>query len=267
VLGLLVAAVYGRALWWMVVEGWQNEYYEHAAFLPVISAILLFRKRREFVAAPCSMDARGLAVVIGALALHLAAVAVDVHFPSIVSFVLLLIGLVWWLYGEARLRVVLFPVAFLFFMVPLARVLVEYVGGPSQLVAASLSATFARLLGLPVALAGTTVRLPCYQFDVGVPCSGLKALVTLTALAALYAYAIEGRLWQRGLLLAAAVPIAIVANAGRVAIVLLLGQGFSPELADGFFHGASGLVVFLIAVAALIGVGWALGCRQIRDDL
>ena len=267
VLAGLLAAAYWRQLYWMVTVGWRNEYYEHAVFIPLITAVMLYRRREQFLAAPVAPDSRGAILTAAALALHLAAIRADVHFPSIVSFVLVLIGLVWWFYGRPRVRTVLFPLAYLFFMVPLGRVLVEFVGGPAQVLAASLAGLCARLLGLPVAIAGTTVRLPSYEFDVGLQCSGLKSLITLTALAALYAYLVDGRLRQRLAIFATAVPVAILANAGRIALVLLLGQGFSPELADGFFHGASGIVLFAVATIALIAIGRAIGCTQLREDL
>jgi exosortase/archaeosortase family protein len=51
-----------------------------------------------------------------------------------------------------------------------------------------------------------------------------------------------------------AVPIAIVANAARVAGTGLVGEWVSPAAADGFFHTFSGWLVFVIAAAGLFGV-------------
>ena len=62
------------------------------------------------------------------------------------------------------------------------------------------------------------------------------------------------------------VPIAILANAGRVAITGILSETVSPDLAHGFFHSLEGWIIFLIAFVMLLGLhaalNWAYGVRQ-----
>ena len=53
---------------------------------------------------------------------------------------------------------------------------------------------------------------------------------------------------MRWVLLAATIPIAIIANAGRVTITGILSE-INPELAHGFFHELEGWVIFVIAVS------------------
>ena len=52
---------------------------------------------------------------------------------------------------------------------------------------------------------------------------------------------------------AAAVPVAVAANAGRVMATALLGE-VDERLAEGFYHGMEGWAVFVVAMGMLIGV-------------
>jgi exosortase len=82
-------------------------------------------------------------------------------------------------------------------------------------------------------------------------CSGIRSLLSLTFLSLVYGYFFESKMWMRVLLFIATIPIAIVANASRVTLTGVLTE-YKPELAEGFFHTASGWVIFMVALAILI---------------
>jgi exosortase len=82
-------------------------------------------------------------------------------------------------------------------------------------------------------------------------CSGIRSLLSLTFLCLVYGYFFEKRNWVRVVLFVSTVPIAIVANASRVTLTGIMTQ-VKPEWAEGFFHSASGWVIFMVALVALI---------------
>ena len=82
-------------------------------------------------------------------------------------------------------------------------------------------------------------------------CSGIRSLLSLTFLSLVYAYFFDSKVWMRGALLAASVPIAIVANAGRVTMTGILSE-YRPELAQGFFHSLEGWLIFGVAFVLLV---------------
>src|SRR5262249_28047850 len=82
-------------------------------------------------------------------------------------------------------------------------------------------------------------------------CSGIRSLLSLTFLSLVYGYFFEKTMWLRVVLFFATIPIAIVANASRVTLTGVLTQ-VKPELAEGFFHTASGWVIFMVALITLI---------------
>jgi exosortase/archaeosortase family protein len=63
---------------------------------------------------------------------------------------------------------------------------------------------------------------------------------------------------RSALIVLAAVPIAIITNAGRVSGTGVLSHYYGTEVADGFFHSFSGWVVYVIAFLLLFGFGWVL---------
>jgi exosortase len=87
-------------------------------------------------------------------------------------------------------------------------------------------------------------------------CSGIRSLLSLTFLSIVYGHFFERRNWVRVALFFATIPIAIVANASRVTLTGILTE-YKPELAEGFFHTASGWVIFMAALFIMVG------CHQI----
>jgi len=181
------------------------------------------------------------------------------------SLILVLSGLVWLILGTAFLRELLFPIAFLVFMIPLPAVVMNAVAFPLQLFAAQ-SATFCmQTAGIPVLREGNTIVLSNTTLEVVEACSGIRSLQALLALGAVYGYFTQKAAWKRWALIALSVPIAIAANAFRVAGTGFLAHFIGPEAAQGFYHSFAGWMVFAVAFVLLLGVGTLLG--KVPDDL
>jgi len=82
-------------------------------------------------------------------------------------------------------------------------------------------------------------------------CSGIRSLLSLAFLALVYAYFFDKKTWMRWLLLAATIPIAIAANAIRVALTGLISE-YRTDLAQGFMHVLQGWVLFMVALGLLV---------------
>jgi exosortase len=98
---------------------------------------------------------------------------------------------------------------------------------------------------------GNVLELASQRLSVVEACSGIRSLLSLSFLSLVYAYFFDQKPWMRAVLLVATVPIAIVANAGRVTITGIMSE-MNPELAHGFAHDASGWVIFMIALVILV---------------
>src|SRR5262249_21383790 len=156
-------------------------------------------------------------------------------------------GVVLLLAGPEFVAKLAFPLFLLLFMVPIPAVVYNGITFPLQLLASRLADGALTALQIPVLREGNILELPEQRLSVVEACSGIRSLLSLTFLSLVYGYFFEERKWMRVVLFFATIPIAIVANAGRVTLTGVLTE-VKPELAEGFFHSASGWVIFMVAL-------------------
>jgi exosortase len=173
----------------------------------------------------------------------------------------LLLGAAIYLWGWHAGRVLAFPLGFLVFGLGVFRGLLDTVGFAMQGITALGAGTFARIIGLPVTRDGLVLSSDRFAFIVAEPCSGMSSLVSLLALAALWTYVAQGSMTARAAVLLSVAPLAIFANSVRVTTVLVVAQLYGQDAAIGFFHGASSLVVFGLALGGLYVVSRLVGCH------
>ncbi|UCH34980.1 MAG: exosortase/archaeosortase family protein [Armatimonadota bacterium] len=258
------AWLYAPALSQMVRAWATDDHASHGFLVAPIAAYLVWTRWERIVAAyRGGAAAAGMACAAAALLMYLAGRWMEVNFLAPLSLVLMIGAQMLYFGGWGVAREVGFPYAFLFFMVPWPDLLVEFISFPMQLLSAKYATMITGLLGIPVSRSGVDIHLANYSFTVAVPCSGMKALVALMALAALIAYVARGPMWRRVVLFALGVPVALAANVARVTLILVIATLAGARAAEGFFHGASGMLVFVFALAGMILVARALGLRGI----
>jgi exosortase len=178
------------------------------------------------------------------------------------SLVVILAGLVWFHCGGYVLRLLAFPLGFLLFMIPIPATIFYAVAFPLQRFAAANAAAVLDLLGIPVLLDGNVMHLSTISLGVTEACSGIRSLISLLALAVAWAYLTLPGIGSMALLIAAAIPITIVANVGRVVTTGLTAEWFGARYAEGFFHSFSGWLIFLIAFGGLFAVHTGIGLAR-----
>jgi exosortase len=243
---------------WRLIKVWdQDADMGHGFFVPLIAGYVAWQKRDELMAQPASPNWWGLAVVLyGGLQLYLGTLGVEL-FLARTSFVISLIGVVLLMGGTRYLKILAFPLFLLFFMVPIPAIVYNRITFPLQILASELANAALDVLSIPVLREGNILHLADTSLSVVEACSGIRSLLSLTFLSLVYGFFFESRIWMRVLLFLSTVPIAIVANAGRVTLTGVLTE-YKPELAEGFFHTASGWVIFMIALGVLLAFHQAL---------
>jgi exosortase len=190
-----------------------------------------------------------------------------------VSFVLTLIGLQLLLLGREVFRILMFPMLFLFFMVPLPQSLVNVVAFPLQLIAADFAVETLHLLHIPALREGNIIHLADTQLFVAEACAGLRSLMALGALAVVFAYFFRKNPIERVIIVASAIPIAIFVNAFRVALTGYLAHRMGSAAAQGLIHQTEGVFTFglafglLLVEAWLLSVFWPSSWRQSREKV
>ena len=231
-------------------------------YVPIFSAYVVWRERRELMASLGEPSLAGLAAALAALFVGFLGVrGVQIRL-EIVAFAALLVAVPWAMYGRRTAARLAFPAAFLLFCIPLATFL-DVVTVHLRLLASAVAAAILEGVGAAVERVGTTITTSGgFAIDVAAPCAGLRSIFALLALAAGYGYFALDGWWRRAALFALAVPIAVVGNIARVLMICLVGTWCSPSFATGFYHDYSGYVVFLVAIAMMVGCAELLRGRR-----
>ena len=249
-----------RWLWW----NWRtNEYYSHGPLVPLVAGYLAWRRRPTGnPTLPSNWGLLGLGAGLGG---YLVASALRAPFLSALAFIIVLGGLVDFLLGDEALRRWLFPLAYLGFAVPLP--FIDAVVIQMQSLTAQAATALVRAMGVPAVSEGGRITLTSCSLVVGAPCSGMRSLVALLAVAAVLAYLLRGSWLRRGALFVLAAPLAVTANVIRVISLLLVANGWGEEAALRYWHTFASPLFFLAALGLLIAASWGLGCREIRADI
>ena len=248
VLALLYAPVFQ-----VFVASWLTyEEYNFALLVPLTSAFLLWRRWDRLRAQPVRPAWRGVVVLNVGLSMLLLGVATGVHVAEGLSFIVVVLGLVLLLWGQGAARVVLFPVAYLACGLGLYRGLASSLGFAMQGLTARYANALANLLGAPSHRDGLLLTLGRTQYLVAEHCSGLSSLLALLALGWLLIGEGRGSLTFKVLLFLTIVPLALVANIVRVALVLVISRDINPAVADGFVHTLFGEMIFILTLTLLL---------------
>ncbi|PYO02269.1 MAG: exosortase [Candidatus Rokuibacteriota bacterium] len=251
---VLLGALYANVLPELVSDWWEDANYSHGFLVPLFSAYLVWQRREVIRATECRPSWWGLGVIlIGIASLVLGHVGAEA-FLNRSSLIVILAGLILFHAGGPVLRAVMFPLAFLLFMIPLPAIVFYAVAFPLQGLAAQNAAWTLDHLGVPVLIDGNVIHLSHISLGVTEACSGIRSLISLLALALGWAALVMPGGIAMAIFAAVTIPITILANAARVVMTGLVGQWFGRQYAEGFFHMASGWIIFVFAFFCLLAV-------------
>ncbi len=251
----LVAAAAMAAIFWdglvFMVGQWSKEEYSYAYLVPVLAAAMIGARLPELARAGARPAWSGVALVLLGVAAavfgELSTIYTVIHY----AFLLTLFGLAWTLVGGRGVRVILAPLVYLAFIVPLPEFLYQGLSARLQLVSSELGVAFIGLFGISVFLEGNVIDLGVYQLQVVEACSGLRYLFPLASFGFLFAYLYNGPLWHKVLLFLSVAPVTIAINSLRIGVIGVLVEHTGIEAAEGFLHFFEGWVIFLAGVGLL----------------
>ena len=258
ILALAATAIFAPILYYMVLHWSEVEDYSHGFLVAPLAVFFAWERKRDLQRAPIDPSWWGvLPLALGTAALTVGRLGTELTSMRS-AYVLTLMGLVLLILGRTAFRILLFPLAFLFLMVPLPQSLVNVVAFPLQLTAADWAVQLLYLLDIPALREGNIIHLPQTQLFVAEACSGLRSLMALITLGIVFAYFFRKSWFQRVLIVASAIPIAIVVNAGRVAATGILTYNFGQKAAEGVIHETQGMFTFAAAFLMLLAEAWLL---------
>ncbi len=255
-IGIIGVFYYNTFNW--LLESWINNiYYSHGFLVPIISGYIIWSMRKELASIEKKQSQAGLALFVGGIILQGIGVLWTIRFLSGLSLILTISGAILFLCGWKFTKKIIFPILFLLLMIPLP--FLDTVAPPAQTISAVTSSNLANLLGIPVHRDGLELHLSLGSFEVGLPCSGLRSIISLITIAAIYAFILEGGLLMKFSILFSSIPLALAGNTLRITSVLAVADSYGQEAAMNYFHDFSSLLLFSVILAGLFFVGRCFG--------
>jgi len=228
--------------------------YSHGWLMPLFSIYAVWHYREKLKDVEKRVDWRGCIVLVLSLAVHIAAYRAQQPRLSLIAFVGVIIGIPFALYGAQLAGLLLFPCGYLllaftsYFLVSLTFKL--------RLISTVLSVGLLNGIGIAAERSGTAIFSPAGLFglEVADPCSGLRSLVSITAIAAPYAWMTQKTLISKWGLFLCALPIAVFANALRIVTIACFAVVWGQDASLKIYHDYSGYILFFFSVIMLIGV-------------
>ena len=239
--------------------------FSHGWIMPLISLYVVWLKRQELAAVQPRYSVAGLVFVVLSLALHWAALRAQQPRVSLVALACLLWSIPFFLYGWPAAKLLMFPCGYI--LLCFTSYVLVAVAFPLRMLASSLSTHVLNGLGIAAQRHGTMIFSTAgggFNFNVADPCSGLRSLAAMAALAAPFAYLTQKSIVKRWLLFTFSLPLAMVANTLRIVTIAVVAEGFGQERAMTLYHDYSGYIVFVLATLLMIGVSGLLHVNWIE---
>jgi exosortase B len=237
-----------------LIEGpWQTEQEGHGPLVIAAALWLVWQSREKLKSTSLAPDPiAGWATLVSGLVLMFLARTQGVLTVEVFSAIPVIVGCVLLLAGWTVLRVLAFPIFFLFFAVPVPDWMIDAATVPLKVFISDVVTQILYDLGYPIAQNGVMIMIGSYQLMVKDACSGMNSIFALSAIGVFYVYAFRSDTKIRGLLvLAAIVPITIVANFIRVLALVLIAYYGGIDALEGTLHDLTGIGLFVVAVVLM----------------
>ena len=246
---------------------WQDDEYAHG---PIILAVLIWLiwDKRQLLLAPSTGTAPvpGFALLGFGLLLYAIGRSQGISILEIGALMPVLAGTLLAMRGWQSLRAMWFMLLYVVYLVPLPGIFVDAMTGPLKQSVSTVAEQILYMAGFPIARSGVMLTIGQYQLLVADACSGLNSMFSLSAIGLLYLYLIRRKSWlHNGLILFSLLPIAFCANILRVIFLVLVTYYFGDAAGQGFLHGFSGMVLFVVSLIIIITIDAALA-RIIRAE-
>jgi len=242
-----------------LIDDWSNDdNYSHGFLIPFITGYMIWQKKDDLKEIVLKPDNLGILVVLAGVMMHIVGNVGAELFVMRASIIVTLWGLILYLFGRKVGWLIIIPIVYLIFMIPLPSIIWNQIAFPLQLFAAKLSSQVIQMFGMPILREGNILHLSNTTLEVVDACSGLRSLNSLMALGGAFAYISLMYRWTQWALFLSAIPIAIAVNIIRLTITAFMARYIGPEAAHGFLHDMSGLLVFAVAFILLYLVYWVL---------
>jgi exosortase D (VPLPA-CTERM-specific) len=249
---LLIGYAFLETIQDMIYRWDTKEEYGYGYIIPFITLFFIWQRKDQLAMTEFRPSVVGLVLILlGGMLFFLGAVATT-HTLSQYGLVVTIMGVALALLGWQAFKIVMVPLAVLFFMVPLPPFIYNTLSTKLQLISSEIGVAVIRLFGISVYLEGNVIDLGNYKLQVVEACSGLRYLFPLMSLSFIAAYIYKGALWKKAVIFLSSVPITVLMNSFRIGVIGVLVEYGGPEQAEGFLHDFEGWIIFMACIAILV---------------
>lgn len=254
-------AAYVPTIKGLIAGPWQTEQEGHGPLIIAAAFWLVWQSRKRIESTPIKpAPIAGWASLLAGLVLMFLARTQGVLTFEVLSAFPVLIGCILILGGWSVLRTLAFPLFFLIFAVPVPDWAIDAATVPLKVLISDAVTQVLYAAGYPIAQNGVMIMIGTYQLLVKDACSGMNSIFALTAIGVFYVHTFHPKERIRSLLLLAAiVPITIVANFLRVLVVALVAYYYGADVLEHGIHDLTGIGLFIVAVALVFLVDLLVG--------
>jgi exosortase len=176
----------------------------------------------------------------------------------------MLAAVIWWIgsfvfcFGARTARVFLFPLCFLFWMVPIPSPLLNKIIAFWQQGSALSASMLFSAFGIPVTQDGIIISIPGLTLQVAQECSSLRSSLMLIVTSMVLAHLFLRSFWRKTAVVVVAIPLSIAKNGLRIFTIAMLGTRVDPGFLHGNLHRRGGIVFFLAALLVVLLLLWLL---------
>ncbi len=255
--------VFSAVVWWTPLAqtaglAFANEAYTHIILIIPFSLALAWFDLKT--AQPAIEPSRlgGLFLLSGALAIGcLSRWTAALGPPDVRLAIGMLAVVTWWIasvlfcYGVSAFRALVFPLCFLFWLIPLPDFLLNGVIVGLQNGSASAARWLFELARVPVAQEGVLLSLPGLHIEVARECSSIRSSMVLIVTTMVLGHLFLHSWWRKLLLVLIAIPMSIAKNGLRIFVIVQLATRVDPEYLNGNLHRQGGILFLTIAIACV----------------
>ncbi|MCW8856269.1 MAG: VPLPA-CTERM-specific exosortase XrtD [Kangiella sp.] len=242
-----------------LVDVWEKqEEYSFGYLIPFITLFLIWQRKDILEKNEFPGSWVGVATALTGILIFIVGELTTLYLLIHYSLLIVLIGTVLSYLGWKSFKVILIPLLFLAFMIPLPQFFMRELSQVLQLLSSEIGVWFIRLFDISVYLEGNVIDLGVFKLQVVEACNGLRYLFPLMALSFMMAYFFQDKLWKRAIIFLSSIPITILMNSFRIGAIGVMVEYWGIEMAEGFLHDFEGWFVFMACMVVVFIEMWLL---------
>lgn len=268
--GLIIALFYPLGI--ELVHEWRSDpEFSHGFLIPAVSVYIICIERRKILQALSNrnrgkFNTGGLLLLLSGLIIFVFGTFIQHIFIQGIALLMVLSGIIDFLLGFTILRALWFPIGYLFFMLPIPYAANRFFAHRLKFFVAESSGLLLSLAGIPVLLEKNMLHLASISLEIVEACSGMQTMISFLAIGSVFAYFGYRSNILRGVIIAAAIPLSVLANIFRVSTIGALSYYFNNDLAHDFHRYAWTLIV-LIGVLGFAAIDVVLSRYMKRPSI